>query len=1245
MPIESLSASEIIANRYKPIEKLGEGAMGLVWLVEDTRTGGRVALKAVSTDLTEQTVLNFKQEYRLMTLLNHPNCCKVHDYGTMPDDRPFYTMELVPGKGLDEMLPMPSEQVREVLAQLLRALGHVHDLGFVHRDIKSQNVRVEPSGTVKLMDYGLMEYAGRSELPISGTLGYISPEVIKRGPVDQRADLYSAGCLAYELVTGQLPFVRATRVEILRAHTTEAPQPLSRVAANVDRKLEDVVARLLAKEPSERFQSADEALEALGFAGEHATSRNLLAAPLMGREDEANRLQALLDALNPDAAGTTVAIQGPAGVGKSRLVKDFRAKVQLSNHAFGAGAAREQAPPYTPLREALRSLLPIFRESVPQLFAMYAPVLATLLPELDVEPAPEMDSPNKEKIRLQGAITELLRGLAVERPFVLLFEDWHWADPLSADLLDYLLRNLQQLPVLTVLTTREIPVHTSWAQQAEVIELGKLSPLAIRRMVTAVLGTEDVAPKFLDAVADVADGNPFFVERCLEHLVAQNVLVRENGRWNTDLTIDRSVLPSDMQGLMIRKLATLTEDAIRVARVAAVIGREFDLRLAKKLTGLGDEALLDALDALLHQQVLMQTDRKTYAFGHAIFRDVIYESFTPAERTRMHEAVGDALVSEVGKGQLRAAPFELVTAIADHYILGCVPDKIVAYAIEAGRRSAALFAANEAEHYLSNALTLLKSDNAPRWQKPKLLALRLLADTRRLTGKPEGARDLYLEAIPLAQQVGAQDYLSRMLTSLADVYMSLENMNEALLCCQRSLDISLGNDNKASAVRCYLTSCVIQFMLGSLTESIQSTESALALARELEDKNSIAEALAFLGHLYVAAVPNKSAEGIAHLTEAIGILAELGNKVGLQNAYNLLGAAQYRQGDFAPAWESFTANQRICFELGLKEEEAFALLNLAITAYELGNFAVGVEQAKAADEISLEMNYGMVHALAVAFLSAGKAHLGRLAEATRYMNEAVSLFKQSRNRYLEARVLEHRVALLLYMGRLAEAKETGEHLLALLAETSNTEPEAHVNAMLGEIVARQGNLDAAEPYLDRAFTDATDAEAKGVLVQVLKIRAYIALQRERFPEAQDIAKQALIMSYRCGTRYQTAELQGLQGEIALATGKGIDAAPYFVGMTTLAGDMSAPLAQALGLFGQAAANPYEEAAIKHAAKAQQLVHAMVVGLDNEGVTSFWSAKERMRVMNGNYIDFSIKKAARPATGPLGMNLKFNHGMM
>ncbi len=1221
--------NDLIANRYRTLAELGSGAMGIVWHVEDTATGQRVALKRVIGDVGDQAVLRFKQEFRLMTQLRHPNCCAVHDFGVLEDGVPYFTMEVVPGKGLDELLPLDHATIMKILPQLLEALGHVHALGLVHRDLKSANVRLTPDGEVKLMDFGLMEYAGAQDLPISGTLGYLAPEVIKRGPVDQRADLYAVGALIHEMVTTRLPFERGARVEILRAHVSEPPPPLP----TADARLADVTARLLAKEPLERFQSAGEVMEALGFDG-GAVAKTLLAPPLIGRDYETMQLFDALGSLVMGEPGTTIVLHGPPGIGKSRLLKDFRSAVQLEGTLpFVTGTGRgEASTPYAPFREILSGLVPTFREQVPALLTAQAPVLASLVPELGGGAAPELDDPAKEKVRLQGAITTLFAALAVKQPFVVLLEDWHAADALSVELLDYLQRNLQGLPILRLVASRSLPA-ADWVGGAACIALTRLGEGAIARLVGAVLATDQVAKPFLATIGRLSEGNPFHVERLLEHLVAAGVLQPRPGGWTTDVELDQGALPRDLQGLLMRKLAALPEDAIGVARIAATLGRAFDLPLLKELTGFGDERLFDALGTLLRHQILAQDDEtKTYGWAQDLFKEVVYESFTPEHRTAMHARVAAALERRIGRMNVREAPFELVKAVADHAVLGCRPDKIVMFALEAGRRSANLFATKEAEHYLGTALTLLKADDAPRWHKPRLLAQRLLGDSRRLSGDIQGAKAMYLAAIPLAQQVNASTYLSRMFTALADCYTSEDNLNEALVCCERSLEISLNAGDKASAARSYLTSCVLRFMCGDLAGAIQQSTEALALAREVADEMATAEALAFLGHLYVAALPERAAEGVAHLQEAVGLLDAAGNKVGLQNAYNLLGAAHHKRGDFRDAWDAFEANRRICAELGLKEEEAYALLNQAITAYELGELAEGVKCAEQADAIGLAHGLGVVHALALTFRSAGKAYQGRLTEATKAMNEAVSLFSSSNNKFLEARIQEHRVAFLIVMGRLQEALEAGEALRALLAETGNTEPDGHVLAMLGEVRARLGDLAGAEADLEQALAIARAGEAKGLEVHVLKAQAYIALRREDFDGAATIAKGALLLSHRIGTRFQTAETLGVLGESLIAKGDK-EAAGYFKAMTDHGQAMGATLIEALGIFGQAAANPYDEQAKKHAGRAQQLVHAMVVGLDPGAVDHFWSLTERQRVMKGNFIDFSIKRVKSAPTNP------------
>jgi hypothetical protein len=555
-------STEILINRYKVLERLGEGAMGAVWLVEDSTSQQLLAMKVLSGQMEhgDKSFLQLKQEFRLMTQLHHPNCCAVYDYGQLPEGSPYLTMELVPGQGLDEMLPTGVDEFRALFSQLLLALGYVHQLGYVHCDIKSQNVRVKPDGTVKLMDYGLMELAGRSGAPIKGTLAYLAPEVVKRGPIDRRADLYSLGALAYEMLTGSPPFTTGSSMDILRAHVTDAPRPLSHVLAGIDPLIERIVMKLLAKEPLERYQSAYEALADLGVEPPAGIGGNLLTSPMMGRNQPLGDLAERLVAIAKWQPGSTVLITGDGGIGKSRLTEEFRYLVQVEDLSYAVGTLTEQtATPYGPMVELLRKLLPSMREHVPLVLAAQAPVLVKLLPELGVAPAPDLDPPVREKLRLQATVSELLTALAQAQPMVVALENWQWADPLSAELFEYMQRNTREASILYVVTARVVPEAVNgWGENVFHIALDGLEARGIWRMVTSMLGTDAVGARFMSQVAEFSGGNPFLIERLLEHLVRERVLISERGRWNTQIELTPDQLP--------RHLARSTSKRDRPAR-------------------------------------------------------------------------------------------------------------------------------------------------------------------------------------------------------------------------------------------------------------------------------------------------------------------------------------------------------------------------------------------------------------------------------------------------------------------------------------------------------------------------------------------------------------------------------------------------------------------------------------------------------------------------------------------------------
>jgi serine/threonine-protein kinase len=266
-----VSADTVIDGRYRAVKRLGAGGMAEVWCAEDSVLGRRVALKLLSSHLAEDPEFRerFRREARAAAGLAHPNIVGIFDFGEW-DGTPYIAMELVDGRTLKDVIrqrgPLPPATAIAVMEQILRALGYAHKRGIVHRDVKPQNVIVDEEGRAKVADFGIAR-AGASQMTetgtIVGTVQYISPEQAEARPVDARSDLYSAGVVLYELLTGQVPFEGESVVSIAIRQINERPVPPGQLEPAIPPGLEAVVMRALEKDPARRFQTADEFIAAL----------------------------------------------------------------------------------------------------------------------------------------------------------------------------------------------------------------------------------------------------------------------------------------------------------------------------------------------------------------------------------------------------------------------------------------------------------------------------------------------------------------------------------------------------------------------------------------------------------------------------------------------------------------------------------------------------------------------------------------------------------------------------------------------------------------------------------------------------------------------------------------------------------------------------------------------------------------------------------------------------------------------
>jgi len=253
-------------GRYRIVRKLGAGGMADVYLAEDQELGRRIAIKILNDRHAndDQFIERFRREAKNAAALNHPNIVSIYDRGEA-EDTYYIAMEYLDGRTLKELIvghgPAPVNVAIEYARQVLSALRFAHRHGIVHRDIKPHNVLVDREGRVKVTDFGIAR-AGASQMTeagsIVGTAQYLSPEQARGGDVDQRSDLYSLGVVLYELLTGQTPFEGDTPVEIAMKHLSTVPRAPSQLRRDIPRDLDMVVMRALAKDPDERYQSADE---------------------------------------------------------------------------------------------------------------------------------------------------------------------------------------------------------------------------------------------------------------------------------------------------------------------------------------------------------------------------------------------------------------------------------------------------------------------------------------------------------------------------------------------------------------------------------------------------------------------------------------------------------------------------------------------------------------------------------------------------------------------------------------------------------------------------------------------------------------------------------------------------------------------------------------------------------------------------------------------------------------------------
>jgi predicted ATPase len=782
-------------SHYLILQKLGAGGMGEVYLAEDTRLGRKVALKLLPATFTtnQERVRRFEQEARSASALNHPNIITIHEIGETEAGR-FIVMEFVEGRTLRQMTGhLPAiESLSTWGAQIARALGVAHAAGIIHRDIKPENIMVRDDGYVKVLDFGLARLAPRSGVEIDpdtqassipgslvGTALYMSPEQARGDLVGSASDIFSLGIVFYELATGRNPFKERSTLALLKAITSQLVPPPSSLNPEIPTALDTLIMQMLEKEAHMRPSAVqvEAALVESGRAVEREKGRSFTSSPtpplshfparkIVGRERERMELRSGFEAAMA-GSGSVLGVAGEPGIGKTALVEDFLNELvgDTQTCLIARGRCSERlagAEAYLPWLEALDSLLQseggesqartmkFGSESPALLMKLLAPTWYRQVAPLWVDSAIEAQTlgertaASQERMKLE--LGAFLQEVSRSWPLVFFFDDLHWSDASTIDLLTYIAGKTRAMRLLIVVTYRTSDMmltrHPFLQVKPDLQARGLCREITLQFLVRSeierYLALEFPSHRFPEELPALihakTEGSPLFMSDLIRYLRDRRVIVQERGHWVLAGSLPQleRELPESVRGMIERKIAQLGEEDCRLLIAASVQGSEFDSAVVAEGLAMDPAAVEERLEDLerIHAFVRMigeegfpdQTLTLRYRFVHVLYHNALYARLRPTRRIALSGAMAQALLNHYGERSAVVA-----SQLAHMFSIARDFTRATQYFLIAARNATEVFAYEEAATLARRGLEALRMlpDSPQRAQQEMALQLML----------------------------------------------------------------------------------------------------------------------------------------------------------------------------------------------------------------------------------------------------------------------------------------------------------------------------------------------------------------------------------------------------------------------------------------------------------------------------------------------------------------------------------------
>lgn len=656
MPVTLDAVRSETAGRYRLGRQLAEGGMGTILLAFDSFARREVAykrLRVANESARPRVTALFEREYNTLSQLAHPNIVEVYDYG-LDAEGPYYTMELLAGEDLAAAAPLGISEACRLLRDVASALALLHARRVLHRDVTPANVRLTQNGRAKLIDFGALTEFGRAK-EIVGTPSFIAPECLSGEPLDQRADLFALGGLAYWALTRRHAYPARSVAELLETWEIPPAAP-SAHAPEVPKELDELVLSLLEREPVARPPTAAHVIERLTAIAnlpaepdqQRVAYSYLLHPPLVGRNDTLERLRRYC-ADTVAGRGRTVLVEAAAGLGRSALLGQVAVDAQLAGASvlrWQPGVSREGGLAHAVLTWLLALFPDLAKEAVERDSALSALLSGSTRAARALSPA-QLSERRASRVQSLQRWLEEASGRA---PLVVLVDDVHAADAESLALLASLARITQSTPILLVTSKREAAAASD-ANALANLEAGAarfvLTPLReadLDQLVHNVFGDVPNAHRLSRWLHGQSGGNP---GQCMD--LSRLLLSRGEIRY----TLGAFALPFDVRevsdaaagALQLTRLSELSGPALALVRLASLHETALSHTQLAAAAQLEARATRDA-GGELAARGLMRVAGNYLAFTSESLRSAVRESLAPEERAALHLRLSAALGAE-----------------------------------------------------------------------------------------------------------------------------------------------------------------------------------------------------------------------------------------------------------------------------------------------------------------------------------------------------------------------------------------------------------------------------------------------------------------------------------------------------------------------------------------------------------------------------------------------------------------------